>query len=495
MRNNGIILVTGATGYIGGRLVPRLLRAGYRVRVFVRDAHRLQGRPWVNQVEIFEGDMFKPESLKEAMQDIDIAYYLVHSMMDSNNFHQSDIVAAKNFSLAALEAKVNRIIYLGGLGDPNTDLSTHLRSRQDTGAALRESGVPVTEFRAAVIVGSGSVSFEMIRYLAERLPVMICPQWVYTRIQPIGIRNLLEYIVAAIDTPESANQIIDIGGADVLTYGDMLLQYADVRGLKRLLIPIPVLSPRLSSHWVHWMTPIPKEIAKPLIDGLRNEVVVTNNLAEQLFPDIKPVNYRTAVRLALERLDASFIETTWSDSLSSGNGNSQTVRLTNQEGMIVERRQTKVASPHIDVFNTFMKIGGNRGWLYMNWAWHLRGIIDRMIGGAGFRRGRRHPTQLRTGDALDFWRVETVEPNHLLRLRAEMIVPGQAWLQFDVSPFSDKQSLLVQTAFFAPKGLIGFLYWYILYPIHSLIFSGMIRKLKEQSENNKGFDINNKALN
>jgi len=494
MNNNAKILVTGATGYIGGRLVPKLLEAGYSVRVLVRDARRLEGRNWAKQVEIYEGDMFKPASLDKAVQGVDVAYYLVHSMMDSDDFHNSDIIAAKNFGAAAKSANVKRIIYLGGLGKPNADLSVHLRSRQETGLALSQSGVSVTEFRAAIIVGSGSVSFEMIRYLTERLPAMICPRWVYTRVQPIGIRNLLEYIIAALETPKSADQVIEIGGADVLTYGEMMLQYAEVRGLKRLLIPIPVLSPRLSSHWVHWMTPIPKEIAKPLIDGLRNEVIVTNDLAQQLFPQIKPFDYRTAVGRALNRLDASHIETSWTDSLASSNGNSQNVLVANHEGMIIERRQTIVKSTRDEVFNQFMKIGGDQGWPYMNWAWHARGIIDRLIGGVGFRRGRRHPAYLRIGDALDFWRVEAVEPDHLLRLRAEMIVPGQAWLQFNVKPSTGGQSLLVQTAYFAPKGLFGFLYWYILYPIHSLIFSGMIRKLKEQSENCNQIPFTNQAL-
>lgn len=482
MKESELILVTGATGYIGGRLIPRLLETGYSVRILVRDARRISGRTWAKDVEIFEGDVLQPDTLVDALWGVKAAYYLIHSMMDSADFQDRDVVAAKNFGNAAKKAGVSRILYLGGLGNPDTELSKHLKSRQDTGDVLRESDVPITEFRAAVIVGSGSVSFEMIRLLTERLPVMICPRWVFTRVQPIGIRNVLDYLVGAIELPASTGKIIEIGGADVLTYGEMMLLYAEVRGLKRHLIPVPVLSPGLSSHWVHWMTPIPKQIARPLIDGLRNEVIVTNDLAAELFPEIRPLDYRTAVQLALERLNASHIETSWSDSLASSQGDKKSVLLTNVEGMILERRQNTVYATQESVFSVFSTLGGNKGWLYMNWAWHLRGIIDRLFGGVGFRRGRRDPGELRVGDALDFWRVESVEKPKSIRLRAEMRVPGKAWLQFDAHQTQDESTLLVQTAYFAPKGLAGLLYWYLLYPIHALIFSGMIDNIKKQAE-------------
>ncbi len=481
IKDKQLVLVTGATGYVGGRLVPRLLEEGYRVRVLVRDARRLQGRPWLDRVEIIEGDVLQPVTLPAAMQGAATAYYLIHSMMLSADFHARDLTAARNFGQAAKNSGVQRLIYLGGLGDPEAELSEHLSSRQQTGNVLRESGVPVTEFRAAVVVGSGSVSFEMVRYLTERLPVMICPQWVYTRIQPISIRNVIDYLIAALDQPTSSGKIIEIGGADVLTYADMMLGYAEVRGLNRWLIPVPVLTPRLSSYWVHWMTPIPAQIARPLIEGLRNEVIVRGNLASTLFPEIKPMDYRYAVRIALEHLEASQIETTWSDALASSWGDAPSVVLTNQEGMIIERRQQIVPVSHEEVFHSFTSLGGERGWLYMNWAWRIRGILDRLVGGVGFRRGRRHPTEVRVGDALDFWRVETVENPHLLRLRAEMKLPGRAWLQFEVHPQDNNHSMLVQTAYFAPKGLFGFLYWYILYPIHGLIFSGLIRDIAQQA--------------
>lgn len=481
MSDSQLILVTGATGYVGGRLVPRLLAAGYRVRCLVRDPARLQGRAWLNQVELVQGDMFQPDSLVPAMRDACVVYYLVHSLGGGSDFSKRDLVAARNFAEVARAAGVERIIYLGGLGDPQANLSPHLRSRQETGAALREAGVPVTEFRAAVIVGSGSLSFEMIRYLTERLPVMICPKWVFTRIQPIAIRNVLDYLVAALACPESVGRTLEIGGQDVLTYAGMMTGYARARGLKRRLIPVPVLTPRLSSYWVHLVTPIPANIAQPLIKGLGNEVIVHDPAARQLFPAIEPLDYATAVRLALEKLDARGVETAWSDALTSSQGERTPVTLISSEGMIIERRQRTVAASAEAVYRSFARLGGGRGWLYMDWAWQLRGIVDRLCGGVGMRRGRRDPEDLRVGDSLDFWRVETLEPGRLIRLRAEMRVPGRAWLEFQAVPETGGRTVLVQTAFFEPKGLPGLLYWYALYPVHSLIFSGLIRRIAEQT--------------
>jgi len=479
---SSVVLVTGATGYIGGRLVPRLLEAGYRVRVLARDPARLVGRSWFEQVEIVQGDVLKPETLPQAVAGVQAAYYLIHSMNGSDNFHQRDLTAARNFGDAAREAGIERIIYLGGLGDPESDLSKHLRSRQQTGDALRESGVPVTEFRAAVIVGSGSVSFEMIRYLTERVPVMVCPQWVYTKIQPIGIRNVLEYMIATLEKPESADKILEIGGKDVMTYGDMMTGYAKVRGLKRLLLPVPVLTPRLSSYWVHLVTPIPSAIAQPLIDGLRNEVVVRNEEARKLFPQIELMGYERAVQLALTRLEAGQVESSWSDALYTTQGDIPPVVLTTQDGMIIEQRQQVVEASPGKVFDAFTGLGGERGWLYMTWAWRIRGLIDRLLGGVGYRRGRRDPNQVRGGDVVDFMRVEEVKTDRLMRLRAEMKVPGKAWLQFEALPIDKQKTRLVIKAFFAPKGLFGLLYWYALYPIHAVIFSGMLEKLAEQAE-------------
>jgi uncharacterized protein YbjT (DUF2867 family) len=479
---SGRVLVTGATGYVGGRLVPRLLGKGYSVRVLVRDPQRLEGRSWLKQVEVCQGDVTQPETLTHALQGVHAAFYLIHSMGSSADFKEKDLEAGRNFGTAAHLAGVQRIIYLGGLGDPTADLSQHLRSRQQTGERLREAGVPVTEFRAAVIVGSGSLSFEMIRYLTERIPVMICPRWVFTRTQPISIHNVLDYLVDALQTPESAGKIIEIGGADILTYGQMMLGYAKERGLRRWLLPVPVLTPRLSSYWVHWMTPIPASIAKPLIEGLRNEVVVRTDSAKKLFPNIQPMSYQSAVHSALENLERGEVETLWSDALTSSQGNLPAVYFTQEQGMFIERREKETLAAPETVFRIFSGLGGQRGWLMLDAAWRLRGALDRLVGGVGMRRGRRHPDELRVGDVVDFWRVEILQPGRLLRLRAEMKVPGKAWLQFEANPRPAVGTVLVQTAYFASKGLLGLAYWYVLYPIHATIFGGMVQKIAERAE-------------
>ncbi len=474
-----LIAVTGATGYIGGRLAPRLLDEGYRVRCLARDPGRLAARPWSDRVEIRRADLLKPANLDDALRGAHTAFYLVHSMAGGPDFERRDVEAARAFSLAAASAGVQRIIYLGALGDPASDLSHHLRSRQETGAALRCGGTPVTELRAGVIVGSGSLSFEMIRYLVERVPLMICPRWVYTRTQPMAVRNVLDYLVGAVRGTETAGQVIEIGGADTVTYGDMMRIYAEVRGLRRVLLPVPVLTPRLSSYWVHLVTPVPAAIARPLIQGLRNEVVVRDTRARELFPEIQPISYREAVRLALARLQDDSVETAWSDALSSSAGGRAPVALTSQEGLIIERRQRLVGAAPAQVHRIVAGLGGARGWIKWNWAWRIRGAADRLLGGVGMRRGRRHPDDLRPGDAVDFWRVEAIEPDRLLRFRAEMKVPGRAWLQFETQPAETGGCLLTQSAFFAPKGLWGLLYWYALYPVHALIFAGMIAAIGE----------------
>jgi len=474
------VLVSGVTGYVGGRLVPALLDAGYPLRVMVRDSTRLARRPWLERVEVVEADVLHPETLRSALDGIAAAYYLIHSMRGGEAFHERDLQAALGFGQAAKDAGVERIVYLGGLGDPASDLSQHLRSRQETGAMLAGAGVPVTEFRAAIVVGAGSLSFELIRDLTERLPAMVCPRWVYTRVQPIAIQDVLAYLVAALETPASAGRVIEIGGADVTTYGGMMLGYAQARNLRRFLVPVPVLTPRLSSYWVHLVTPIPSDIAQPLIEGLRNEVVVREPGAAELFPGIRPVGYAEALHSALANLEQGEIDTTWMDALASSQGDRPALVLASREGMILERRQTTVDAQPAEVFATLSSLGGERGWLTYNWAWRLRGALDRLVGGVGLRRGRRHPHDLRPGDALDFWRVEIAEPDRLLRLRAEMKVPGRAWLQFEVEPGSPVR--LTQTALFAPRGLFGLLYWYGLYPLHSLIFSSLIQAIRREVE-------------
>ncbi len=475
-----MILVTGATGYVGGRLAPRLLAGGHPVRVLARDPGRLAGRPWVSRVEVAVGDVLAQDTLGPALRGVRAAYYLVHGMAGGGRFHERDLAAAENFGRAARLAGVERIVYLGGLGDPAASPSPHLRSRQVTGDRLRAGGVPVTELRAGVVVGAGSISFEMIRWLTERLPVMVCPRWVYRRIQPIAVADLLDYLVAALEEPASAGQVVEIGGAEVLTYRDMMLGYARLRGLRRWLVPVPVLTPWLSSHWVHWITPVPAAIARPLVEGLRNDVLVRDDLARRLFPGVKPMGYQAALAAALANLERGEIETAWSDALSTSQGAAPPVTLSAQEGLIIERRQLLVPEPPEALFRSYTGLGGVRGWLYANWAWRVRGMFDRLAGGIGFRRGRRDPDRLRPGDALDFWRVEAVEPPSLLRLRAEMKVPGRAWLQFESRP-APGGSLLVQTAYFAPRGLPGHLYWYALYPAHAAIFRNLVRKVAERA--------------
>lgn len=466
------VLVSGATGYVGGRLAPRLQESGHVVRCLVRDPERLQGRPWLDAVEVVRGDLLRPETLADAFDGIDTAYFLVHTMQEGEGFHDRDLACARNFAHAAKAAGVRRIVYLGALGrSDDSELSNHLRSRQAVADELRAHGPDVIEFRAGVIVGSGSLSFELIRYLTERLPVMICPRWVYTKAQPIAIRDILSYLEGAIDV-EGGSHVIEIGGGQRLSYGDMMRGYARVRGLHRSVIPIPLLTPHLSSYWVHLVTPVPSSIARPLIEGLRNEVVADTREAQRLFPHIKPIPYDEAVALALQRISAHSLDTTWCDSLSSS-GRGRPVELTETEGMIVERRVRRLDVPPAAAFRAFSGLGGERGWLYLDWTWRVRGIIDRLLGGVGMRRGRRHPDEVRVGDVVDFWRVEAVQPDRLMRLRAEMKVPGRAWLQFEAVP-AEGGCELRQTAFFAPRGLFGLLYWYLLYPVHAFIFGGLV---------------------
>ncbi len=476
------ILVTGATGYIGGRLVPRLLEEGRRVRVFVRSRDRVLSRSWASRVETAVGDALDAETIAAALEGVDAAYYLIHSLSTGPDFRQLDLIAARNFGQAARQSGVRRIIYLSGLGDPDSDLSPHLRSRQECGDALRESDIPVTEIRAGVIVGSGSLSFEMVRHLVERLPVMICPRWIYSQIQPIAVDDLLEYLASALRLASSSGNIIEVGGKDVTTYRGLMLGYARARGLRRLLIPVPVLTPRLSSYWVHWMTPIPAGIAKPLAEGLRNEVVVSDTKSEALFPHIAPGDYATSIKRALNDLSDGRIGTSWSDAVGSSTNPRRLVSLEAREGLIVERRRLAVSGPATRVYKVCAGIGAARGWYFANWAWSLRGMLDRLLGGAGLRRGRRHPDELRVGDALDFWRVEAVESDLLVRLRSEMKLPGDAWLQFETREREDGSTWLDQSAVFAPKGLMGLLYWYALYPVHAWIFRGMIRAIARRSE-------------
>jgi uncharacterized protein YbjT (DUF2867 family) len=475
------ILVVGASGYIGGRLVPLLQARGHDLALMSRDARPLEAR--FPEARVVTADLLEPSTLAPALDGIEVAYYLAHSMgAGERGFAERDRRAARNFAQAAKRAHVTRIVYLGGLGDDSADLSHHLASRHETGAELAAHGVPVTEFRAAVIIGSGSASFEILRHLTERLPIMITPRWVGTLCQPIGIRDVLDYLAGALDHPEVVG-IVEIGAPDVLSYGEMMRTYARLRGLRRLMIPVPVLTPRLSSYWVNLVSPVPAGIARPLIEGLRNEVVVREPGPAAAF-DLRPLPYAEALQRAIDRTDRHDVESTWFDALAAPDRASLT-SLTSTEGMIVERRQRAVAAPPAQVFAEVERIGGAAGWPYANILWLVRGLMDRLVGGVGMRLGRRDPGHVRVGDALDFWRVEEVRPPTLLRLRAEMKVPGRAWLQYEVVEI-EGGSRLVQTAFFEPKGLPGLAYWYLLYPIHGLIFRGTVRILAERARQRGG---------
>jgi uncharacterized protein YbjT (DUF2867 family) len=471
------ILVVGASGYVGGRLAGRLAAPGRVIRLASRDVRGLAER--FPGAEIARLDLLDPGTLPAALEGVDVAFYLAHSMAGGERgFVERDTRAARSFAQAARQAGVDHIVYLGGLGDPSTELSPHLASRQKVGAELAAHGVPVTEFRAAVIIGSGSASFELLRSLVEHLPVMVTPRWVRTLCQPIAIRDVLDYLVAAVDHPEH-HGVVEIGGPDVLSYAEMMQTYARLRGLRRLMVPVPVLTPRLSSYWCSLVTPVPSSIARPLIEGLRNQVVVGDPGPAAIY-GVTPAPFEEAVRRAIERLDGHDVETTWFDSLGVP-GRADLDAAGSREGMIVDRQHRHVAAPVERAFAEVERLGGRVGWPYGNLLWRLRGAADRLVGGPGMRLGRRDPDHVRVGDAVDFWRVEEVDRPHRLRLRAEMKVPGRAWLQFEVAP-EGSGTRLVQTAFFEPKGLSGLLYWYLLLPAHALVFRGTIRNLARSAE-------------
>lgn len=474
------ILVTGATGYIGGRLVPRLLESGHSVRCLVRSPEKLQLDTWRDDVEVVQGDVLDSSTLEGAFDGCDAAFYLIHSMDGQGNFSERDNRAATNFRDAAEKASVRRIVYLGGLGDSD-DLSEHLSSRQDVGRVLADGTTPVTELRAGVIIGSGSVSFEMLRYLTEVLPVMVTPSWVRTLCQPIAVADVLEILVAAVSDQGSESRIIGIGGPDRLTYEEMMREYAEAAGLRRrVIIPVPVLSPSLSSHWIGLVTPLPTGVAKPLVDSLRNEVTVDDNsYAEEHAGPLTP--YRQAVEDALQRSEEAGVLTRWSDATDSP---AQPVPGDPDwaGGSVMTDVQTAQSSADPpELFRAFTRIGGNNGYYTMNWAWSLRGLLDSLVGGVGLRRGRRHPTEIHPGEALDFWRVVRVVPNERLDLYAQMKLPGEAWLSFEAKA-NGNGSTLKQTALFIPRGLAGRLYWYLLFPFHVAIFGRMARRIAKAAE-------------
>ena len=465
------ILVTGATGYIGGRLIPKLLEKGFDVRVLVRDPRRLQGFGWETRVEICKGDLENGDEIAQAMENIDAAYFLVHAMYEGDDFAEREQRIAHNFARAA--KNIDKVIYLGGLLPKTENVSEHLKSRAKVGEILRKNG-NVTEFRAGPIIGSGSASFEMVRYLTERLPVMITPKWVSNEVQPIAIRNIIEYLVAALDKPPLG--VTDVG-ANRLPFREMIEKYAEIRGLKRLLIPVPFFTPRISGWWVGLITPIPNTIAVPLIKGIVDRIVADTSKAESEFPEIKPIPYEEAVKLALSKIKEKAVETRWSGAL----GNFESYDLKDKEGMFTEVRTVLTNASPRSLYESFTNIGGETGWLTWNWAWRFRGFLDKLVGGPGLSRGRRAGGNLRVGEELDFWRVEALEKDKLMRLRAEMIVPGKAWLQFEIVP-KGNQTQLVQTALYAPKGLLGLAYWYASYPAHLFLFGSMARRVAQAAE-------------
>ncbi len=477
-----LVLVTGATGYIGGRLAPRLLEAGCRVRVLVRDPTRLAGRLWAKNVEIAGGDSLQPGTLEDALRGVQTAFYLLHAQRTGSEFLRRNLDSADNFSQAARSAGIQHIIHLGALGDPGKDRDSLLLSHRETARRLQKSGIATTDFRAGPVLGSGSVIFEMVRYTTERMPVLICPRWVYTPIQPIAIRDLLTYLILAVDAPAARDRVIEIGGPVVTTFGRMMDEYAVARDLHRVRIALPWHLPHLSARWVHWSTPITIDLALARIEGLRRPVLVRDKAADEIFGPLPKLKPRSVINLAINHMQRGDVETTWTDSLASSQGDLAPVTLEFQEGLILEHRQRMVTASPESVFRVFSSLGGENGWLYMNWAWRFRAWLDRMAGGVGIRRGRRNPREVRAGDVIDFWRVEKVEPNRLLRLRAEMKLFGLGWLEFIAFPFEIGKTRLLLTAYYIPKGFLGILYWRLLKLMHAMIFSGLIRTIAWKAE-------------
>ncbi|WP_030613847.1 SDR family oxidoreductase [Streptomyces sclerotialus] len=508
-------LVTGASGYIGGRLVPELLEAGHQVRCLARTPGKLRDHPWAPDAEVVKGDVTDPASVAAAMEGVDVAYYLVHSLGTGSEFEEKDRRAAQIFAEQAHTAGIRRIVYLGGLtphGVPEHELSRHLRSRAQVGRIFLDAPVPATVLRAAVIIGSGSASFEMLRYLTERLPAMVTPSWVRTRIQPIGVRDVLRYLVGSARMPAEVNRTFDIGGPDVVTYREMMRRYAAVAKLRRrLIVPVPMLTPRLSSLWVGIVTPVPASIARPLTESLRHEVVCHEHDIAQYVPDVPdgppdvsdgpgqplplplPLPFDEALALALRRVREAQVVTRWSSAAVPGAPSDPLPTDPEWAGgsLYKDERQLAVDAPREALWRVIESIGGDNGWYSFPLAWAVRGWLDRFVGGVGLRRGRRDAERLRAGDSLDFWRVEEIEPGHLLRLRAEMRLPGLAWLEMYAEEGGDGRTRYRQRALFHPRGLSGHAYWWSVAPFHSIVFGGMARNITQAAA--KGMGARKKA--
>jgi uncharacterized protein YbjT (DUF2867 family) len=479
-------LVTGATGYIGGRLVPELLAAGHTVRVMSRSPERLRDHPWADQVEMVRADAGDEEQVAAACAGVDVVYYLIHALGGGPSFEETDRRTARVMAAAAREAGVGRLVYLGALEPEGEDLSPHLRSRIEVAGILLASGVPTVVLRAAVVLGSGSASFEMLRYLTERLPVMVTPRWVHSRIQPIAIRDVLRYLVGCAQLPPSVHRCFDIGGPDVMNYAEMMQRYAVVAGLpRRRIVPVPLFSPSLSSHWVGLITPVPAGIARPLVESLRNTVVCREHDIAEYLPDPPEglLGFDEAVRLAVQRVRDSAVSTRWASASVPGAPSDPLPTDPDWAGgsLYVDERARHSTAPPEALWRVVEGIGGENGWYSFPLAWEVRGLLDRMVGGVGLRRGRRDPRRLYVGDALDFWRVEERETGRLLRLRAEMRLPGLAWLEFHVEHDGDG-AVLRQRATFAPRGLAGHVYWRGIAVFHGVVFGGMLRGLVRAAE-------------
>jgi uncharacterized protein YbjT (DUF2867 family) len=477
------ILVMGATGYIGGRLTPRLAEAGHEVRCLTRRPEQLAGVDWAASVEIFRGDALDRPTLDEPFAGVDVIYYLVHSIGTGAAFEESDRRAAQNTAAAAAAAGVGRIVYLGGLV-PQGEASPHLASRAEVGQIFLDGAVPAVVLQAGVIIGSGSASFEMLRYLTERLPVMVTPRWVDSRVQPIAVRDVLSYLLGALDLAPGTDRRFDIAGPDIVSYRELMQRYAEVAGLKkRVIVPVPFLSPWLSSHWINIVTPVPKAIAQPLIESLRNDAVAREHDIEELIPlDLCP--FDEAVRLALDRIKHAEVVTRWSGASWPGAPSNPMPTDPDWSGGTAYRddRDLLVDAAVEDLWWAVEGIGGDRGWYSFPLAWGVRGLLDRLVGGVGLRRGRRDPDRLWVGDAVDFWRVEAIERPRLLRLRAEMRLPGLAWLEFTITDGPDGGTELHQHALFLPRGLAGQVYWWAISPFHGIVFGSMIANLAKAAQ-------------
>lgn len=480
------VLVTGATGYVGGRLVPKLVEQGHSVRVLAREPHRLEGVPWHDDVEIIQGDLQVRADVARAVSDVDVLYYLVHSMSSAGDF---EVVERRVATLVAEEAKaahVKRIVYLGGL-HPEGKLSRHLGSRKEVGDILLASGVPTIALQAGVIIGSGSASFEMIRHLTEILPAMPAPKWVRNHIQPIAVRDVLHYLVKSAELAPEVNRAFDIGGPDVFRYYELMNGYAQEAGLKeRLILALPVLTPWLASQWVNLVTPIPRSLAVPIIESLLHDAVMKNRDIDEVIPPPAEglIGYRKSVELALVRMRSGEVETSWRNTEVIGAPSDPLPSDPEWAGHTVytDSREVTVDAPSEELWKVVESIGGDNGWYSLPVAWAARGLLDKLVGGVGLRRGRRDPNRLVTGDALDFWRVEKIERGSFLRLRAEMKLPGLAWLEFTVTPVSEEHSTLTQRAIFFPQGLGGRLYWAAVTPLHGIVFAGMAKSMGKAAE-------------